>query len=89
MCNFKIGDRVKLKDGVRVGIGRITTDDFSGIGTIKSIDSPTRVGVCFDEYMNGHNLNWSCNNGHGWHIFCDSLMLIQEEYSGVKIEDLL
>lgn len=89
MYNFKIGDRVKIKDGVRVGFQHITSKDFSGIGTIKLINSPTSVGVCFDEDIGGHNLCRMCNSGHGWHISRDSLMLIPEEHVGVKIEDLL
>lgn len=88
MYDFKIGDRVKLKDGVHVGFKRMTTKDFSGVGTIKDIGITGMVRVCFDEYMCGHNL-FKYKHGYEWYVDVASLMSLQEEHVDIKIEDLL
>jgi hypothetical protein len=68
MTKFKIGDRVKC-------IG-ITAKGYGKLGTVRRVGES--IGVEFDENVNGHYLDGSCKDGHGWWIKSSDLELVTE-----------
>lgn len=60
---FKIGDRVRIKDGYDYYKNR------SGkLGTV--VDNPGKnssPGVRHDDYIGGHDCNGNCPEGYGWY----------------------
>jgi hypothetical protein len=73
---FKVGDRVKVV-GNKSGI--ITLDLTGKVGTIVRIAGTSHVpyGVCFDEYVDGHNCFDTCKDGYGWNLAESDLTLIK------------
>ncbi len=79
---FEVGDRVECivdypDDNEYIRIGCLGTvceeleDDLDGL------DDPS-IGVCWDEYVGGHNCNGNCEHGYGWRVFASQLVLHQE-----------
>ena len=61
--SFATGDRVI---GVR---GYDGNNKIIGItGTIIGVDIDGLYSVAFDEYIQGHQLEGRCDEGHGWHV---------------------
>jgi hypothetical protein len=68
---FKIGDRVRIKDDYHYYKGR------SGkFGTV--VDNPGKnssPGICHDDYIGGHNCNGHCPEGYGWYYNSNEIEL--------------
>lgn len=61
---YKVGDRVVCHH-----VGQNNTDFCPGtIISDSGVESGTRYGVHFDNYINGHDLNGQCEDGYGWFV---------------------
>lgn len=70
MCNFKIGDTVEVIVDQPDGNGFIH-NGMTGVVQDIQEDSDRLFGVCFDEYVGGHNLGCggnTCESGYGWYL---------------------
>ena len=87
---FKIGDRVMKvndagSDGLRVG----------DIGTICYVPKDSEsdiVGVCGDRYTGGHTCLETCENGYGWWVEPENLVLVaadEDDNTSVDMDSLL
>lgn len=82
MSELKIGDRVKVipesdlrgVDGNKIVIGKT--------GTVKGF-TRTRVGVEFDDNVNGHNGLWGGKDGYCWYVIYECLEKIEETYTSL------
>ena len=74
---FNVGDRVVCKsdDAFRELLGTR--------GTVRDIDG-TSVLVEFDDFINGHDGNNKCKDGHGW--WCDEDVLALDTVSALKFK---
>lgn len=88
--SFKVGDRVCIKNNVPVGYSDICNDSFSGIGVVVQAAgcSVITVGICFDDYIFGHDCMGRCTKGHGWYVRRCDLRIVNEECS-LEIGSLL
>lgn len=85
MKGLEIGDRVKVipesdlrgVDGNKIVIGKT--------GTVKGF-TRTRVGVEFDDNVNGHNGLWGGKDGYCWYIPYERLEKIEETEEETKEE---
>lgn len=70
MYEFNVGDRVVSIVNNPEGNEYI----FVGsTGTVRHID--TRLAVCWDDNVGGHNCRGLCPNGHGWWVDMDDVEL--------------
>lgn len=76
MDKFKVGDRVKFRSGAKVdGI------DLEGLtGTLCDLTRGSIYGIKFDlnlseEYGQGHDCNGYCEQGFGWYVNEEYLIL--------------
>lgn len=75
---FNVGDRVVCK---RDFDGR----EFCGKrGTVRAVDK-TSVLVDFDDYINGHDGNLNCKDGHGW--WCNINDIALDTVSALKFKE--
>lgn len=72
MADFNIGDRVESIRDLNQNITRGMT------GTVCRAGRRYSVGVCWDEYVVGHDCDGCCEMGHGWYVKCEDIELIQE-----------
>ena len=71
---FKLGDRVRIKDyGIdRNGkIGTVVHDVPIGSKTEFS-----QIGIAHDDCINTHDCNGHCRYGYGWYYFAHNLELV-------------
>lgn len=82
---FREGDRVvaihAFDDFIRKGL----------TGTVTQISESYNYGVVWDEFMDGHTLGGTCEDGFGWWVVEDDIALLAEEDHEIApdISDLL
>lgn len=92
MRDFYIGDRVVLTKDDPDHNGRII---IGMTGTVRDIHRGTnRLGVDWDVYVCGHDLNGKCESGHGWWVPKSCVGVVKEldadaPFDPVTEEDLL
>jgi len=89
MTQFRINDRVMVltDDDGNTPMGTILPCSFSEdlIGTVVYMDEDqsshekTLIGVVFDTYVDGHELDGKCKWGHGWFFYPQDLFLCVPE----------
>lgn len=88
MADFNIGDRV---EAVR-DCPSLNQNITSGMtGTVCRAGNKYSVGVCWDDYVKGHDCDGLCEMGHGWYIRIDYIKLIQEsdfDFDAASIDKL-
>lgn len=82
-----VGDRVRVLDNFAGQ--RLTGKD----GTVVQIDGVNidvnhnwDIGVKFDEYMGGHNLDGACSSGHGRWGYGSEVVIIDESAHEIEIK---
>lgn len=80
MGKFKVGDRVRVKDGV-ITINRNVLGKY---GTVKCIN-PYYCSVEFDKFVGGHNCDGFARDGYGWNCKEDKLDLVKPQNETIVI----
>ena len=85
---FKVGDRVKCIEAVDDNeniVGKVGT-----IIDIKTSATPP-ISISFDDDIDGHNCTGMCEVGHGWCVYANSIIHLEEEKptSLLNCEDIL
>lgn len=63
---FKVGDRVRVKDFDRDRDGKL--------GTVVHTEF-AQIGIAHDDCINSHDCNGHCKYGYGWYYFTHNLEL--------------
>lgn len=76
--NFGIGDRVRCVAYNPDGNDNIVPDTMGTI--VCCLRYGTRkIGVCWDEFIHGHNCDGECKNGYGWYVGENDVELIEDD----------
>ena len=75
---FQVGDHVSVVTEFGLCNDSIHEGDTGFVCDIVSW-SKTVVGVAFDKCIDGHNCDGTCENGHGWFIGVDNIMLSEHD----------
>lgn len=82
---FTIGDRVEaVRD--HLSLNQNITSGMTG--TVCRAGRQYSVGVCWDEYVEGHDCDGFCEMGHGWYVKCEDIELIQESNFDLDITSI-
>ena len=75
---FRVGDRVKCNTCKPDGNGRIVE---GSTGVVCDTGNICRIGVRWDEEVDGHTCHGRCDDLHGWYIDADQVVL----YGGAPV----
>lgn len=84
MRNFNIGDRVAAVYDAPQGRAEIFSGDC---GTVCLLSEGRMIGVRWDKNVGGHNCSGNCERGHGWKVYPEEIVLIEEEEADFDIGD--
>ena len=83
---FQIGDRIEAVVDHIDGHGLLMTGDQ---GVIVYILPTGRLKVRWDRYIRGHDCGGLCDNGYGWNVQPEDVVLVNVVDCSVDVSDFL